>query len=133
MKNLTFFLFSLVFVCASFSQGMEDFIKWQMTVEKIDNAHANLVFTGKITEGYHIFSLKHDPANADGTGLVPQFDFKKSPNYKLVGKPFEIGKPIKHIDDLGTSFYFEKKAVFKQQIEVFTKEEFNINFAINFF
>lgn len=112
---------------------MEDFIKWQLTVEKIDHAHANLVFTGKITEGYHIFSLKHDPALADGTGLVPQFEFKKSANYKLVGKPFEIGKPIKHVDDLGTSFFFEKKAVFKQQIEVLTKDEFNIDFGINFF
>jgi thiol:disulfide interchange protein DsbD len=112
---------------------MEDFIKWQMTVEKIDDSHANLVFTGKITEGYHIFSLKHDPAKADGTGLVPQFDFKKSPNFKLVGKPFEIGKAIKHLDDLGTSFYFEKKAIFKQQIEVLTKIEFSVDFAINFF
>ena len=112
---------------------MEDFIKWQLTVEKIDDSHANLVITGKITEGYHIFSLKHDPAKADGTGLVPQFDFKKSPNYKLLGKPFEIGKPIKHDDDLGTSFYFEKKATFKQQIEVLNKDEFNVDFAINFF
>jgi hypothetical protein len=70
-----------------------------MTVEKIDDSHANLVFTGKLAEGYHIFSLKHDPSMANGTGLVPQFDFKKSPNYKLIGKPFEIGKPIKHVDD----------------------------------
>ena len=133
MKNLIFFLFSISLSFFSLSQGMEDFIKWQLTVEKIDDSHANLVFTGKIAEGYHIFSLKHDPAKADGTGLVPQFDFKKSPNYKLLGKPFEIGKPIKHDDDLGTSFYFEKKAIFKQQIEVSTKDEFNVDFAINFF
>ncbi len=112
---------------------MEDFIKWQISFEKIDDSHANLVFTGKITEGYHIFSLKHDPAKADGTGLVPQFEFKKSANYKLIGKPFELGKPIKHVDDLGTSFYFEKNAIFKQQIEVLTKDEFNLDFAINFF
>ena len=51
----------------------------------------------------------------------------------MVGKPFEIGKPIKHIDDLGTSFFFEKKVIFKQQIEVLSKEEFNVDFAINFF
>ncbi len=122
-----------MFTMSYFSQGMEDFIKWQLTVEKIDDAHANLVFTGKIVEGYHIFSLKHDPALADGTGLVPQFEFKKSANYKLVGKPFELGKPIKHVDDLGTSFFFEKKAVFKQQIEVLSNEEFNVDFGINFF
>ena len=133
MKNLVLLLFSITLTFFSQSQGMEDFIKWQLTVENIDDSHANLVFTGKITEGYHIFSLKHDPAKADGTGLVPEFDFKKSPNFKLVGKPFEIGKPIKHVDDLGTSFYFEKKAIFKQQIEVLTKDEFNVDFGINYF
>jgi thiol:disulfide interchange protein len=122
-----------LFCYTATGQGMEDFIKWQITVEKIDDSHANLVFTGKIIDGYHIFSLKHDPAKADGTGLVPQFDFKKSPNFEIVGKPFEIGKPIKHIDDLGTSFFFEKKAVFKQQIEVLTKDEFSLDFGINFF
>lgn len=133
MKKTLSFLIALVVIFSSFSQGMDDFIKWQLSFEKIDDSHANLVFTGKITEGYHIFSLKHDPEQAQGTGLVPQFVFKKSPNYKVVGKPFEMGKPIKHLDDLGTSFFFEKKAVFKQQIEVLTKDEFNVDFEINFF
>ncbi len=133
MKKILSLLIVLSCVFTSFSQGMEDFIKWQLSVEKIDDSHANLVFTGKIAETYHIFSLKHDPAQADGTGLVPQFEFKKSPNYNLVGKPFEIGKPIKHVDDLGTSFIFEKKVIFKQQIEVLTKEEFNVEFGILFF
>ncbi|NBR13939.1 MAG: hypothetical protein EBQ94_06795 [Flavobacteriales bacterium] len=132
MKKILSFLI-LLSVFSSFSQGMDDFIKWQLSVEKIDDSHANLVFTGKLTEGYHIFSLKHDPEQAQGTGLVPQFVFKKSPNYKVVGKPFEMGKPIKHLDDLGTSYYIEKKAVFKQQIEVLTKDEFNVDFEINFF
>lgn len=133
MKKILSLLIVLSFVFSSFSQGMEDFIKWQLSVEKIDDSHANLVFTGKIADTYHIFSLKHDPAQADGTGLVPQFEFKKSSNFNLVGKPFEIGKPIKHIDDLGTSFIFEKKVIFKQQIEVLTKEEFNVDFGILFF
>jgi hypothetical protein len=134
MKNLFFFfsfLFSLSFV---HGQGMmNDYIKWTYSVEKIDESHANIVFKGSIIEGFHIFSLKHNPADADGTGLVPEFNLKKSPKYKLVGKPFDLGKPIKHVDDLGTSYYFEKKATFKQQIEVLTKDEFALNFEINFF
>ena len=133
MKKILSSLIVLSCVFTSFSQGMEDFIKWQLSVEKLDDSHANLVFTGKIAETYHIFSLKHDPAQADGTGLVPQFEFKKSTNYNLVGKPFEIGKPIRHIDELGTSFIFEKKVIFKQQIEVLSKEEFNVDFGILFF
>jgi thiol:disulfide interchange protein len=112
---------------------MNDYIKWTYSVEKIDESHANIVFKGTIIEGFHIFSLKHNPADADGTGLVPEFNLKKSPKYKLVGKPFDLGKPIKHVDDLGTSYYFEKKATFKQQIEVLTKDEFTLDFGINFF
>ncbi len=134
MKNLFFFfsfLFSLSFV---HGQGMmNDYIKWTYSVEKIDESHANIVFKGTIIDGFHIFSLKHNPADADGTGLVPEFNLKKSPKYKLVGKPFDLGKPIKHVDDLGTSYYFEKKATFKQQIEVLTKDEFALDFEINFF
>jgi thiol:disulfide interchange protein DsbD len=34
---------------------------------------------------------------------------------------------------LGTSFFLEKKAVFKQQIEILTKNEFDVYFGINFF
>jgi thiol:disulfide interchange protein DsbD len=131
------FFLSLLFFGLTLSANAQDlmnqFIKWSYSVEKIDESHANIVFKGDITEGYHIFSLKHNPADADGTGLVPEFNFKKSPNYKLVGKPFDIGKPIKHIDDLGTSYYFEKKATYKQQVEILTTEKFNIDFSINFF
>jgi thiol:disulfide interchange protein DsbD len=131
------FFLSLLFLSVTLTSSAQDlmgqFIKWTYSVEKIDESHANVVFKGEITEGYHIFSLKHNPADADGTGLVPEFNLKKSPNYKLVGKPFDIGKPIKHVDDLGTSYYFEKKATYKQQIEVLTKEKFNIEFGINFF
>jgi thiol:disulfide interchange protein len=131
------FFLSILFLSLTFTSSAQDlmgqFIKWTYSVEKIDESHANVVFKGEITEGYHIFSLKHNPADADGTGLVPEFNFKKSPNYKLVGKPFDIGKPIKHVDDLGTSYYFEKKATYKQQIEVLTKEKFTIEFGVNFF
>jgi thiol:disulfide interchange protein DsbD len=130
-------LFSILFLGLSFTSSAQDlmgqFIKWTYSVEKIDESHANIVCKGEITEGFHIFSLKHNPADADGTGLVPEFNFKKSPNYKLVGKPFDIGKPIKHVDDLGTSYYFEKKATYKQQIEILTKEKFTVEFGINFF
>ena len=57
MRKIILLFFALILTTFSFSQGMEDFIKWQLSVEKIDDAHANLVFTGKIAEGYHIFSL----------------------------------------------------------------------------
>ena len=56
MKKILSSLIVLSCVFTSFSQGMEDFIKWQLSVEKLDDSHANLVFTGKIAETYHIFN-----------------------------------------------------------------------------
>jgi len=83
MKNLFFFFSFLLSFSLAKAQGMmNDYIKWTYSVEKIDESHANVVFKGVIIEGFHIFSLKHNPADADGTGLVPEFNLKKSPKYK---------------------------------------------------
>ena len=90
-------ILSLLFIGLSFSGKAQDFmsqfIKWTCTVEKIDDSHANLVFSGKLVPEYHIFSLKHDPMAADGTGIVPEFKFKANKNYKTIGKVTEIGIP----------------------------------------
>jgi len=115
-------LFSILFLGLSFAGTAQDFmnqfIKWNLSVEKIDESHANLVFTAKLVPEYHIFSLKHDPMAADGTGIVPEFKFKTGKNFKTIGKPFEVGVPLVQKDELGTSLYYENKAVFKQKIEI---------------
>jgi thiol:disulfide interchange protein len=121
-------LFSILFLGLSFSSSAQDFmnlfIKWNCTVEKIDESHANLVFSGKLVPDYHIFSLKHDPMAADGTGIVPEFKFKADKNFKTVGKVFEVGIPLVQKDELGISLYFENKAIFKQKIEILSDEAF---------
>ena len=121
-------LFSILFLGLSFAGTAQDFmtqfIKWNCTVEKIDESHANLVFTGKLVPEYHIFSLKHDPMAADGTGIVPEFKFKADKNFKTVGKVFEVGIPLVQKDELGTSLYYENKAIFKQKIEILSDAAF---------
>jgi thiol:disulfide interchange protein DsbD len=103
---------------------MNQFIKWSCSIEKIDESHANLVFNAKLVPEYHIFSLKHDPMAADGTGIVPEFKFKSGKNFKTIGKPFEVGSPLVQKDELGTSLYFENKATFKQKIEILSNDAF---------
>ena len=121
-------LFSILFLVSSFVGTAQDFmtqfIKWNCSVEKIDKSHANLVFTGKLVPEYHIFSLKHDPMAADGTGIVPEFKFKADKNFKTVGKVFEVGIPLVQKDELGTSLYYENKAIFKQKIEILSDDAF---------
>lgn len=129
-------LFSLFFLGLSFNSKAQDFmsqfIKWNCTTEKIDENHANLVFTAKLVPEYHIFSLKHDPMAADGTGIVPEFKFKANKNFKTVGNVVEIGIPLVQKDELGTSLYFEKKAVFKQKIEILSDEDFSASCNLYF-
>jgi len=125
MKSL---FITLLFIGLTLSANAQDFmsqfIKWTCTVEKIDDSHANLVFSGKLVPEYHIFSLKHDPMAADGTGIVPEFKFKANKNFKTIGKVTEVGIPLVQKDELGTSLYFENKATFKQKIEILSDEAF---------
>ena len=111
---------------------MSQFIKWDLRVEKIDESHANLVFNARLVPEYHIFSLKHDPMAADGTGIVPEFKFKPSKDFKTVGKPIEVGAPLVQKDELGTSLYFENKAVFKQKIEILSNTPFKASCELYF-
>ena len=122
------FFLSILFFSLTFTSSAQDlmgqFIKWTYSVEKIDESHANLVFTGKLVPEYHIFSLKHDPMAADGTGIVPEFKFKTDKNFKTIGKVFEVGIPLVQKDELGISLYYENKAVFKQKIEILSDDAF---------
>lgn len=109
-----------------------DKVSWSFKVEKIDESHANIVGTAKLAEHWHIFSVDHDMAKADFTGMPTAFMFKENANYKLVGKLKDAKKPIVHEDVLGTSLFFEGTGTFKQKIEVLTDKPFDIEFEYEF-
>ena len=133
MKAILFIALLIALPLSSQAQDfMSQFIKWDLRVEKIDESHANLVFNARLVPEYHIFSLKHDPMAADGTGIVPEFKFKPSKDFKTVGKPIEVGAPLVQKDELGTSLYFENKAVFKQKIEILSNTSFKASCELYF-
>lgn len=112
--------------------GWQDKVNWSFSVEKVNDSEAYIVATAKLKNGWHVFSVNHDPAKADLTGYPTSFKFQQSKNYKLIGKLVDGRKPITHNDDLGTSLYFEKTGIFKQKIAVLTNESFDINFEYSF-
>ncbi len=114
------------------AQEWADKISWSFKLEKVDDTHAFIIGTAKLKEGWHVFSVNHDPNKADLTGYPTKFIFGKSKDYKLVGKLQDGIKPHPVVDELGTSLYFEKTAVFKQQIEVLTDKAFDITFDYAF-
>ena len=116
---------------SSFGQWA-DKISWTFKLEKIDDKSAFIVGSAQLKDGWHVFSVTHDPEKADFTGVPTTFIVPKSPNFKAVG-PLKDGlTPKKHNDELGTSIYFEKKAVFKQKIEVLTDKPFDLVFEYSF-
>ena len=131
-------LFSASFVHGQLSMpGGEDNdwtkkIQWSFKLEKIDDQSAFIVGTAKLKSHWHVFSVNHDPSKADLTGYPTKFIFSKSKDFSLVGKLQDGIKPKTVVDDLGTSLYFENKAVFKQKVKILSDKEFMIKFDYAF-
>ncbi|MBM3161391.1 MAG: protein-disulfide reductase, partial [Bacteroidetes bacterium] len=66
------------------------------------------------------------------TGSPTKFKFKKSNFYKVIGSLEDVGRAQIFKDEYGTQMYFEKKASFKQKIEVLTDEPFDLSFSYEF-
>jgi thiol:disulfide interchange protein DsbD len=132
----TILILTLTFLGFGFKASSQpvwtDKITWSFKLEKIDESHAFVIATGKLIEGWHVFSVNHDPNKADLTGYPTKFIFPKSKDYKLIGVLQDGTKAKKVVDDLGTSLYFEKAGVFKQKIEILTDKTFDINFDYSF-
>lgn len=110
----------------------EDKISWNFKLEKIDDRFANIVATATLKDGWHVFSVNHDPEKADFTGIPTSFIMPKSPNFKAIGKLQDGMTAKKHVDELGTSLWFEKKAMFKQKVEILTDKTFDLVFEFSF-
>ncbi len=91
-------------------------VKWDFTAKKTGSKKYDLIFTAHIDKGYHLYSL----TIPEGGPLPTEFSFEDSKQFKLVGKPVEVTKPIEKYDDVFEMDikFFEDNAVFKQAIEL---------------
>jgi thiol:disulfide interchange protein len=136
MKTINILLLNCLFVLFSFSQTdgdrWQDKISWRISVEKIDSSHAYIVLTAKLADGFHVFSVNHDPKKADFTGIPTSLNIKGNKNFKPIGKIKDGSRAHTVNDELGTQIYFEGTGVFKQEIEVLTDQKFKIPFEYSF-
>lgn len=126
------FLFLGTWANAQPQDGWQEKISWSFKVVKVDENHADIVITADLIEHWHVYSMNHDPAKADFTGMPTKFVFKTNDNYRLVGRAKDAKKAKLHTDVLGESLFFEDVAIFKQRIEVLTDKAFNIDFEYEF-
>ena len=123
MKRIVTILLMLGMAIASFAQ-IEEHVKWTYSVKELNDTEAELVFTGKIDDGWHLYSQHTDPAGP----IATSFEFTPSKDYKLKGRVQET-KPHEEYDDIFkcTVRSFSDKVVFRQKIERLSDKDFKVN------
>ena len=96
MKKIMTMLAALIFCVAALAQGAPDkLVTWSSHVEKADAEDVyRVVFTGKIAEGYHTYTL------TDEFSATELMDAEVTGG-QLVGGPYEISTPKEEVDEFG--------------------------------
>ncbi|HBF87818.1 MAG TPA: disulfide bond formation protein DsbD [Bacteroidales bacterium] len=126
MKRLLFI--SLLFIAInSFAQILEP-VKWTSTVKRINDTEAELIFSAKIEENWHLYSQ----FLPDGGPIPAKFSFLPSKNYEKTGNVVETPAPEVYYDDIFEMNIkqFSKKANFTQKIKILNVKSFKIK--VNF-
>ncbi|WP_228235886.1 protein-disulfide reductase DsbD family protein [Allomuricauda sp. M10] len=109
---LGFFLFSWVIS----AQTDANPAVWSHEVHKLSDTEYELVFTGKIMDGWHVYSQ----FTAEGGSLPSEFTFEKAgEDYELIGSTAE-SETIKEYSDVFEveETFFKKEAIFTQKIKL---------------
>lgn len=120
-------LFVLAFLVgfSSVAQDDENPVLWSKELKKISETEFDLIMTGKIFEGWHVYSQN----TAEGGSMPSEFTFEKAgEDYLLVGVT-EESKTITAYSDIFEvdETFFKKEAVFTQKIKLLNPEVRQIN------
>jgi len=105
-------------------------VKWFFTVKQVAVDEAELVFTAKINDGYHVYSQDINP----DVGPIPTtFVFNPDKAYSLNGKVSE-GKSVEIYDPNFEAKlkYFSGDAVFVQKIKTNGKNPFEVSGMVTY-
>ena len=103
-------LAALLIGAAAFAQGQ--LVTWSSHVEKVDGDTYKVVFTGKIADGYHTYTL------ADEFSATEVMDAEITGG-ELSGKPYEISTPTQELDEFGDmALHYYNEIVIAQDVKV---------------
>jgi len=121
MRLLVLF-FGLLFIGtgAALAQTDENPAVWSHEVRQLSDTEYELVFKGKIMEGWHVYS-QH---TAEGGALPSEFTFEKAgEDYELVGVTEESETITEYSDIFEVDeTFFKEEAIFTQKIKLFDPE-----------
>ena len=114
MKRLMTIL-AAVFACAaSFAQiATTQLVTWSSHVEKTDTEDVyRVIFTGKIAEGYHTYTLTDEFSATEFMDLSVE-------GGEITGSPYEISTPTEEIDEFGDpAKHYYNEIIIAQNIKV---------------
>ena len=115
MKKIIFLLLAFLGFYTVNAQIIDP-VKWESKIEKISKTEFNLIFTGKIDFGWHVYSQFTSP---DGS-LPLEIKFEnQTGNYKLIGKTSESKTKKKFNEVFGVEeTYFENTVKLIQKIKI---------------
>ncbi|MDF0717329.1 cytochrome c biogenesis protein CcdA [Muricauda sp. 334s03] len=100
----------------TFAQTDENPAVWSHEVHKLSDTEYELVFKGRIMDGWHVYSQY----TAEGGSLPSEFTFEKAgEDYELIGKT-EESETIKEYSDIFEveETFFKGEAIFTQKIKL---------------
>ena len=110
MKRILTLLAAVLISAATFAQGQ--LVTWSSHVEKADGDICKVIFTGKIANGYHTYTL------TDEFSATTIMDATVEGG-ELVGDPYELGTPTEEIDEYGDlAKHYYNEIVIAQDIKV---------------
>ena len=103
-------LAALLIGAAAFAQGQ--LVTWSSHVEKVDGDTYKVVFTGKVAEGYHTYTL------ADEFSATEIMDAAVAGG-ELAGQPYELSTPTEELDEFGDkALHYYNEIVIAQDVKV---------------
>lgn len=95
---------------AAFAQGQ--LVTWSSHVESGEGNKATIVFTGKIAEGYHTYTLTDEFSATEFQDLAIE-------GGEFVGEPYELSTPVEETDEFGDpARHYYDEIVIAQDVKV---------------
>ena len=128
MKKHLLLLLGLIISFGSTAQQLDP-IKWKYTVKETSPSEAELIFTAKLDEGWHLYSQYTDPNGP----LAIEFTFADSKDYARVGRVQEP-KPHEEMDEIFGCVVksFSGTVVFRQKITRKATEDFTVGGTVSY-
>ena len=110
MKRILTMLAAMLIGVAAFAQAQ--LVTWSSHVEKADGDIYKVIFTGKVAEGYHTYTL------TDEFSATEVMDAAVNGG-ELVGGPYELSTPTEELDEFGDpAKHYYNEIIIAQDIKV---------------